>query len=85
MKRQNTPLVPQLLRAVEAARYLGVSRNFLQKLLEAGTLPCVRLDGYKLRIAKTDLDRWVRKQRGAYRKVASRNREIQKLHAYREE
>lgn len=76
MSKRVTPAVPQLLKVSEAARYLGVSRNFVQHLLETNAVPCVRLDGYKIRLAKIDLDAWVRLNRIAYTRAASRNKRL---------
>ena len=78
MKRQLLSSVPKLLRVSEAARYFGVSRNFIQRLLDGGDLPCIRLDDYKIRIAKSDLDKWVRKNRAIYKRAEARNKRLGK-------
>ena len=55
-ERQPVVVMParQALTTVEAAHYLGVSRPFLIKEIEAGRLPC-RLVGTHRRIAFEDL------------------------------
>ncbi len=79
VKKKVSPRVPKLLRISEATRYLGVSRGYIQKLLDENILPCVRLDGYKIRIAKMDLDEWVRVNRVDYERADPRNKQIGQL------
>lgn len=78
MRTQLVSSVPKLLRVSEAARYFGVSRNFIQRLLDGGDLPCIRLDDYKIRIAKSDLDKWIRKNRATYKRAEARNKRLGK-------
>ena len=84
MRKQLLSSVPKLLRVSEAARYFGVSRNFIQRLLDGGDLPCIRLDDYKIRIAKEDLDKWVRKNRAIYKRAEARNKRLGKVARPRE-
>lgn len=49
---------PALVNLDEAARYLGVSRRHVERLVAAGILPRVRL-GRAVRIAIQDLDSYV--------------------------
>lgn len=53
---------PMLLTVKQAAELLSFSRPTVYKLLEEGTLPCVRL-GKAVRIARADLEAWVMSQR----------------------
>jgi len=51
------PLAPIFLRPVEAARILNVSRSRIYEMLNAGTIPAVRLEGRTWRIPKAALDK----------------------------
>lgn len=51
------PLAPIFLRPVEAARILNVSRSRLYEMLNAGTIPAVRLEGRTWRIPKVALEK----------------------------
>lgn len=53
------PLAPIFLRPVEAARVLNVSRSRLYEMLNAGTIPAVRLEGRTWRIPKAAIDKMV--------------------------
>jgi excisionase family DNA binding protein len=51
------PLAPIFLRPVEAARILNVSRSRLYEMLNAGTIPAIRLEGRTWRIPKAALEK----------------------------
>jgi excisionase family DNA binding protein len=52
-----------LLRPVEAAELLGLSRSSIYGLLAAGELPVVRL-GHQVRVPVAELHRWVEEHAG---------------------
>ena len=58
-----------LLRPVEVARKLGVSRTWLYDAAKAGRIPSVRLGGPDgpLRFVEADVDRWIDEARSAWR------------------
>jgi excisionase family DNA binding protein len=51
------PLAPIFLRPVDAARILNVSRSRLYEMLNAGTIPAIRLEGRTWRIPKAALEK----------------------------
>lgn len=51
------PLAPIFLRPVEAARILNISRSRLYEMLNAGSIPAVRLEGRTWRIPRAALDK----------------------------
>ena len=51
------PLIPIFLRPVEAARILNVSRSRLYEMLNAGSIPAVRLEGRTWRIPRAALEK----------------------------
>ena len=50
-------LTPIFLRPVEAARILNVSRSRLYEMLNAGTIPAVRLEGRTWRVPRAALEK----------------------------
>lgn len=51
-------LEPLLLKPVEAAKLLGVSRSKVYELLAAGVLPSIRV-GHSVRIPLVALNEWI--------------------------
>jgi predicted DNA-binding transcriptional regulator AlpA len=45
-----------------AARFLKMSTSWIYKRVEAGVLPCVRVDGWSLRFVPADLRAWAATQ-----------------------
>ena len=60
-----------LLRPVEAAEAIGVSRSRIYELLAAGTLPSVRI-GVSVRVPVDALRSWVERQLAATAPESSR-------------
>jgi excisionase family DNA binding protein len=58
-----------LLRPVEVARMLGVSRSWLYGAAKDGRIPCVRLGGSDgpLRFVERDLLEWLERARAGWR------------------
>ena len=56
---------PVLLKIVEAAQYLGVSRSSIYRLIEEGTLKVLRPVPDAPRIARADLEAYVESIRAA--------------------
>ena len=62
----NAPIVDQnstsntyrLLKPVEVATMLGISRSFAYQLLQTGAIPCVRI-GKALRVRPQDLETYI--------------------------
>lgn len=54
-------VVPQLMPIGMTAKYMGVSRWFVQDLLKTGELRCVALNGNprRRRVYKPDADAWI--------------------------
>lgn len=50
---------PEVLNTVEAAEYLGISRNLLTKAMQDGTIPARRV-GDRWLISRRVLDDWLR-------------------------
>jgi len=48
-----------LLTAIEIARLLGVSKQWVYKWTEQGKLPCVRLPGRTIRYDAAEVERYV--------------------------
>jgi excisionase family DNA binding protein len=46
----------------DAARFLKMSTSWVYKRVEAGVLPCVRVDGWSLRFVPADLRAWAARQ-----------------------
>ena len=46
----------------QTSEYLGVSRVFLDKLINSQSLPCKRIGTRSYRFKKADLDDWLRSQ-----------------------
>jgi excisionase family DNA binding protein len=51
------PIEPVLLRPLQAARMLSVSRSRVYEMLRSGSLPAVRLDGRTWRIPRAALEK----------------------------
>ena len=49
-----------LLTYKEAAAYLAISYNTLRRLIKDGKISCIRLGPKTVRVAKDDLDRFIR-------------------------
>lgn len=56
----NGDTAPLLLRAVEVARLLGLSRSNVYALMSTGTLPVVRI-GRAIRVPRPALLEWIEK------------------------
>lgn len=52
----------RLLKAVDVAKILNISRAFSYRLLESGKIPCVRINR-AVRVKPSDLKRFVEAQR----------------------
>ncbi len=52
----------ELLTLEELARYLKISKHTLYKMLEKGKIPAFKIAN-QWRFKKTDIDRWLEKQR----------------------
>jgi excisionase family DNA binding protein len=57
-RRPTQPLEPLLLKAVDVARLLGLSRSTVFTLLAAHDLPVVRI-GRSVRVPRAELERWI--------------------------
>lgn len=55
-----------LLTPADAARLLVVKTSWIYEAVRDGRLPCVRI-GRHIRFLRTDLERWVDRQRAAVR------------------
>jgi excisionase family DNA binding protein len=58
-------LKPRLLKADQAAPYLGTNKYEVYRLVRTGEIPCVLVGKKKtgIRIAKDDLDKWIDKNK----------------------
>ena len=52
------PLRPRLLNVDQAAAYIGCTKDAVQRLIAAGTLPTVRSDR-RVFLDRNDLDEWI--------------------------
>lgn len=59
-RRTMEKIEPIFLRPVEAARTLNVSRSRIYEMLNAGTIPAVRLEGRTWRIPRAAIEKLVR-------------------------
>jgi excisionase family DNA binding protein len=57
-KIQSTSAELRLMRGVEVAEILGVSRGRAYQLMKDGTLPVVRI-GRSVRVPSTELEKWI--------------------------
>jgi len=64
---------PEVMRISRAGQFYGLSRNFILKLLDDKEIRCLRLDGYKIRITRTEMENWIERNLEYYQKVRSHN------------
>jgi len=65
---------PEIMRVSQAVKFYGLSRNYIvDNLLTKKKMRCLRLDGYKLRIRRTEIENWIERNLEYYQKVRSYN------------
>lgn len=76
---------PELLKISDIRRLYGISRAFIKKLLIDKKIRCLRLDGYKIRIKRIEIENWIEKNLQYYQRVESNNPKITEAHKQRKE
>lgn len=56
-------VTPALMDIRKAAEYLGMSEETLRHMIEDGEMPHIRGEKRRIRLARTDLDGWINKNR----------------------